>query len=131
MAEAASKDSAPGWLERRRSFWRNKATAHDAGEVVLGQRRVYILPTGAGLGFAALLLALLIGSVNYSLGLGFGLTFVAGACAVVDMIATWRNLAHLRLRPGRAPAVFAGEEAAFELQVVNRSALARYAVWLD
>lgn len=130
-SEAASESASPGWLDRKRSFWRAKATAHDLGEVVLGQRRVYILPTGAGAGFAALLLALLIGSVNYNLGLGYGLTFVAAACAVVDMVATWRNLAHLRLRPGRAPAVFAGEDAAFELQVVNRTALARYAVWVD
>jgi len=127
MAEAATV----GWLERQRSSWRSKATAHDQGEVVLGQRRIYILPTGAGVGFAALLLALLVGSINYSLGLGFGLTFVAAACAVVDMLATWRNLAHLRLRPGRAPAVFAGEDAPFELQVANRGTLARYAVWVD
>lgn len=130
MAEAAS-EATPGWLDRKRSFWASRATAHDLGEVVLGQRRIYILPTGAGAGFAALLLALLIGSINYGLGLGFGLTFVAAACAVVDMIATWRNLAQLRLRPGRAPAVFAGEDAPFELLVVNRTALARYAVWVD
>ena len=139
MAEAASEPApaappravAPGWLDRQRRVWRAKATAHDEGEVVLGQRRVYILPTGAGFGFAALLVALLIGSINYSLGLGFGLTFLAAACAVVDMLATWRNLAHLRLRPGRTPAVFAGEDAPFELQVRNPTALDRYAVWVD
>jgi uncharacterized protein (DUF58 family) len=130
-SEAIAARGRARWFDRHRSVWRSKATRHDAGEVVLGQRRVYILPTGAGIGFAALLLALLIGSINYSLGLGFGLTFIAAACAVVDMIATWRNLAHLRLRPGRAPAVFAGEDAPFELQIVNRTALARYAVWVD
>jgi uncharacterized protein (DUF58 family) len=130
-SEAVAARGRARWFDRRRSVWRSKATRHDAGEVVLGQRRVYIVPTGAGIGFAALLLCLLIGSINYSLGLGFGLTFIAAACAVVDMVATWRNLAHLRLRPGRAPAVFAGEDAPFELQVLNRTALARYAVWLD
>jgi uncharacterized protein (DUF58 family) len=88
---------------------------------------VYILPTRAGIGFGALLLALLVGSINYSLGLGFGLTFVAAACGLVDMFATWRNLAHLRLRPGRAGAVFAGEEAPFELLLSNRTRRDRYA----
>jgi uncharacterized protein (DUF58 family) len=120
-----------GWLHRRRGAWRAKATARDRGDVLLGQRRVYILPTRAGLGFGVLLLVLLVGSVNYNLGLGYGLTFVAAGCAVADMLATWRNLAGLLLRPGRAPDVFAGEEAPFELHVLNRSRLDRYAVWID
>ncbi|MDN4052495.1 hypothetical protein QPK32_05365 [Massilia sp. YIM B02763] len=134
MADAAA-DTGTGWLGRhlgrRRSAWRARATARDRGDVLLGQRRVYILPTRAGLGFGVLLLVLLIGSVNYNLGLGFGLTFVAAGCAVADMLATWRNLAGLTLRPGRAPDVFAGEEAPFELHVLNGSRLDRYAVWID
>ena len=120
-----------GWLNRRRAMWRTKATARDTGPVLLSQRRVYILPTRAGLGFCVLLLVLLIGSINYNLGLGFGLTFVAGACAVVDMVQTTRNLAGLVLSPGRAPDVFAGEDAPFELRVENPTRLPRYAVWID
>jgi uncharacterized protein (DUF58 family) len=132
MAHAAGTMTRPhGWLDRKRALWRARATARDAGSVFLSQRRVYILPTRAGLGFAALLLVLLVGSVNYSLGLGFGLTFVAGACALVDMVQTTRNLAGLVLSPGRAPAVFAGEDAPFELRVDNPTRLARYAVWID
>ena len=119
------------WLRGRRSTWRERTTARDRGEVELNQRRVYVLPTRAGLGFSALLLTLLIGSVNYNLGLGFGLTFVAAACGLVDMITTYRNLAHLHLRPGRAGAVFAGEDAPFELLLANRTRLSRFAVWVD
>ncbi len=119
------------WLHRKRALWRTKATARDTGSVLLSQRRVYILPTRAGLGFCALLLVLLVGSINYSLGLGFGLTFVAGACALVDMVQTTRNLAGLVLSPGRAPDVFAGEDAPFELRVENPTRLPRYAVWID
>ncbi|QJD98826.1 DUF58 domain-containing protein [Massilia forsythiae] len=130
-SEAAPARPAPAWLAAARSRWRARATAQDAGEVVLGQRRVYILPTGAGLGFAALLLVLLVGSINYNLGLGYALTFVAAACAVVDMVGTWRNLAHLRLRAGRAPDVFAGADVPFALHVANRTRLDRYAVWID
>lgn len=127
----AAADIGTGWLDRRRSAWRARATARDRGDVMLGQRRVYILPTRAGMGFGVLLMVLLVGSVNYNLGLGFGLTFVAAGCAVADMLATWRNLAGLTLRPGRAPDVFAGEEAPFELHVLNASRLDRYAVWID
>ena len=120
-----------GWLRRKRGDWRSRATAGDSGEVELGQRRVYILPTGAGMGFGVLLLVLLVGSINYQLGLGFGLTFLAAACAVVDMFYTYRNLAHLRLRAGRAPDVFAGTEVPFELHLANPTRIARYAVWVD
>ncbi|MGH8853459.1 MAG: DUF58 domain-containing protein, partial [Telluria sp.] len=120
-----------GWLRRSTGKWLPRHGALDAGEVVLGQRRVFILPTRAGLGFAVLLLVLLIGSINYTLGLGFALTFLALSCALVDMVFTYRNLAHLALQQGRMPAVFAGQEAQFELHIANRGKLARYAVWVD
>jgi uncharacterized protein (DUF58 family) len=123
--------SLTGRLRSMADDWLARASARDAGEVFLTQRRVYILPTGAGVGFAVLLLVLLIGSINYSLGLGFALTFTAACCALVDMVFTWRNLAHLHLRPGRAPAVFAGEEAQFELHLHNRSRRDRYAIAVE
>jgi uncharacterized protein (DUF58 family) len=121
----------PSWVRKKADAWAMRALARDAGEVFLTQRRVYIVPTGAGAGFLMLLLVLLIGSINYSLGLGFALTFLAGACALVDMVFTYRNLAHLHLRPGRAPDVFAGDEAQFELHLVNRTRLDRYAIAVE
>ena len=126
MAEALT-----GLLRRAASRWRARRGMREGGEVFLHRRRVYILPTGAGIGFGVLLLVLLIGSINYSLGLGFLLTFFAASCALVDMVLTWRNLAHLHLRPGRAAPVFAGEQAQFELHLHNRTARARYALSVD
>jgi uncharacterized protein (DUF58 family) len=120
-----------GWVRRKTGRWLRRDGAHDSGEVFLTQRRVYILPTGAGLGFGALLLVLLIGSINYNLGLGFALTFTALSCAIVDMVFTYRNLAHLHLRPARVQEVFAGEEAQFELQLVNRTGYDRFALRVD
>ena len=120
-----------GWLRRTTGKWLPRRGTFDNGEVVLSQRRVFILPTRAGIGFAMLLLVLLIGSINYSLGLGFALTFLALSCALVDMVFTYRNLAHLALQQGRVPAVFAGQEAQFELHIANRTGLARYGVWID
>lgn len=111
--------------------WRTRREARATSELFLGQRRIYILPSGPGLGFGALLLVLLIGSINYKLGLGYALTFLALSCALVDMLLTWRNLAHLRLKAGRTPAVFAGQEASFELQLVNAGKRPRYAIWID
>ena len=116
---------------RKTDTWLFQLRGPEPGEVVLSQRRVFIVPTKPGMGFAALLLVLLIGSINYNLGLGFALTFAIGACALVDMVFTYQNLAQLHLRPGRAQPVFAGEDAQFELHILNRSTRDRYAVWAD
>jgi len=132
MAQAQRKvRGMRGRLRRATGAWLPRAGTLDAGEVVLKQRRVFILPSRAGLGFALLLAVLLIGSVNYALGLGFGLTFLALACALVDMVATYRNLAQLALQQGRVAPVFAGQEVQFELLVFNRTRLARYAIRAD
>ncbi|XYJ09422.1 DUF58 domain-containing protein [Telluria sp. B2] len=128
-ATGSAEGSATSRLRARLA--RSRHGARDAGALELGQRRIYILPTGPGLGFGALVLVLLIGSINYNLGLGYALTFMALSCALVDMVLTWRNLAGLVLSPGRAPAVFAGQEAQFELQLANPGTRARYAIRID
>jgi uncharacterized protein (DUF58 family) len=113
-----------------RDQWLFQLRDSEPGTVTLTMRRVFIVPTRAGMMFAVLLLVMLVGALNYNLGLGFALTFFAGACAVADMVLTARNLAMLQLAPGRASPVFAGEEAQFELYLRNRSGRDRYAVWL-
>jgi uncharacterized protein (DUF58 family) len=119
------------WLRRHINAWMFRSRAAEPGEVFLHQRRVYIMPTHPGLGFCVMLLALFIGSVNYNLSLGFGFTFLIAACALIDMHLTYRNLAHLHLSAGRAAPIFAGEEARFELHLINRRKHDRYAIWLD
>jgi len=111
--------------------WLFQLRGPEPGEVCLNRRRVFIVPTRAGMAFAFLLLTLFIGAVNYNLGLGFALSFFTGACGVVDMVLTAKNLARLHLAPGRARPVFAGEAALFELHLINRTRLDRFAIWLD
>ncbi len=78
-----------------------------------------------------MLIVLFIGSINYNLSLGFAFTFLLAGCALIDMALTFRNLAHLHLAAGRTAPVFAGEEAQFELHLINRHKYPRYAIWLD
>ena len=110
--------------------WLFRLGAAEPGEVVLNQRRVFILPSKAGLGFGALLMVLFVSSINYNLSLGFALTFLIAACAVIDMHLTFRNLAYLHLSPGRVQPVFAGEDARFEMHLANRRGHDRYAIWI-
>jgi uncharacterized protein (DUF58 family) len=119
------------YLRRSTRRWLFQWRDAEPGEITLVPRRVFIVPTKAGMAFCVLLFMLLIASINYTLGLGFVLTFLAGSCALVDMVLTNRNLAWLRLAPGRMTPVFAGEEARFEVNLVNRADKDRYAIWID
>jgi len=93
----------------------------ERGTVVLGHRRVYIVPTRLGWIYAATLGILLVGSINYALQLGFVLTFVLAGTGIAGMVHTTRNLARLAVSAGRAEAVFAGEAAQFRLLLDNRA----------
>jgi uncharacterized protein (DUF58 family) len=108
--------------------WLFQLKPAEQGEVVLVQRRVFIVPTGAGMTYVLMLLGLFIGSVNYQLNMGFALTFLVAGCALVGMVLTFRNLAWLTLSPGRSAPVFAGGEAHFDLHLANRSRHPRYAI---
>ena len=96
--------------------------------IFLSQRRVYILPTRAGLTFGAVLVLMLIGSINYSLSLGYILTFLLGGMGVVSILHTFRNLAHVYVSAGRAAPVYAGDTAHFQLFLESRSGFERHSL---
>ena len=115
-------------LRNRFYAWLFQWRGPEAGAIVLVQRRVFILPSRQGLMFATVLLVMLAGSINYSLGLGFVLTFLLGSLGVNAMIHTFRNLANLRITGGRTRPVFAGDTALFTIHLENRGDTDRYAV---
>lgn len=100
----------------------------EAGAVTLDRRRVYILPTLPGIVFGVWMLALLIGSINYSLQLGFMLTFLVTSMAVVGMHTTHANLAQIVLRGVHVEPVFAGDVAVFEITATNPTTVDRFAL---
>lgn len=103
-------------------------TPPERGTVVLVHRRVYIVPARAGALFGATLLVLLLGSINYSLSLGFMLTFMLTGLGLAGMVHTARNLARLGISVGRAEPVFAGEVAQFRLFLESRVPFDRPAI---
>jgi uncharacterized protein (DUF58 family) len=102
-------------LQRRLFRWQSDGTA----PLRLAQRRIFILPTRAGLLFAAALLAMLTGAINYNLALGHALVFLLAGLALTDMVHAFRNLHGLTITPGRCNPVFAGEVAYFPLHLAN------------
>ena len=108
-------------LRQTISDWIFRARVPESAPVTLVQRRIFILPTRQGYLFAATVFLLLLASINYTLSLGFLFTFLLMAMGGVAMLHTWRNLAHLKLRPGRCEAVFAGQAARFGVNVETPS----------
>lgn len=119
---AALKNRLYGWLFQLRG--------PETGAIVLVQRRVFILPTQQGLVFALSLIVMIIGSINYTLGLGFVLAFLLVALGVNAMIYTFRNLANLKISRGRAQPVFAGRDAHFTVNIENSGGSGRHAIGL-
>jgi uncharacterized protein (DUF58 family) len=102
----------------------------ESGPVRLGARRLYILPTRAGLVFALLLLGLLIGAINYGLSLAYLFTFWFAGLGVTGMLHTQRNLSGLVIRAKASPAVFAGGNARLLLEAENPTSLQRFGIGL-
>ena len=94
----------------------------------LNRRRVYIFPTRYGFSFFAVLIVMLLGSINYNNSLGFLLTFLLGSLSLVAILHTYRNLAGLELRLRASRPVFAGQESRFMLHFDNRAGSQRMGV---
>src|SRR5437870_4180519 len=111
--------------------WLFQLRGPQRGEIVLEQRRIFILPTRAGLVFAVVLVLMLTGAVNYTLSLGFVLTFLLASLGITAMLYTFRNLAGLRITAARTVPVFAGENARFAVSIHNPTRADRYSVILS
>jgi uncharacterized protein (DUF58 family) len=73
---------------------------------------------------------MLIGSINYSLNMGYVLAFWLMGLGIVAMLHTWHNLAHLHISASKAPAVFAGEQARFSFILTENNGRERSAIGL-
>lgn len=87
--------------------------------ITLGPRRIYILPSTPGLIYGVLLVAMLLGAINYTLALGYALVFLLAGLGLVGMVHTVANLWGLRIQAQEAAPVFVGEWAQFPLELHN------------
>ncbi|MHB8622440.1 MAG: DUF58 domain-containing protein [Sulfuricaulis sp.] len=100
------------------------------GDVILGRRQLYMLPTRYGLLFAVLLVVQLLAAINYGNGLAYALTFLLGSLAVISMLYTHGNLLRLRISARTSAAVFSGARARFRMQLINDGPTPRFGVTL-
>lgn len=106
--------------------WARKRHGIDPEPLTVATRRIYIIPTGMGVAFAVMLLAMFIGAMNYANNLALGLTFLLGSLALTAMHYCHRNLAGIVIRSASTEPVFAGDEATFQIALENTAPLARH-----
>lgn len=98
--------------------------------LLLTQRNVYILPTGAGAMLALTLAALLVASINYQLNLGYLLSFLLAGSALAGMQVCHGNLRGISLHMRAPQAHFLGSSAALQVQLTSTRRSARHAIAL-
>jgi uncharacterized protein (DUF58 family) len=96
------------WAERRLPAL-TRYRRSESLPIELHRRRIYIVPTGFGLGFSILLLVMLVGALNYANNAALLLTCLLGAASAASMLVAFRNLDGLRLGHIRAGHAVAGQ----------------------
>jgi uncharacterized protein (DUF58 family) len=98
--------------------------------IVLHRRRIYIVPTGFGFGFAILLGVMLVGALNYSNNAALMLTCLLGAATAGGVLSAFRVLNGLTLGGLRVGNAVAGAPITVAFEVTGGSRL-RPGVRLD
>ncbi len=117
-------------LKHKFRNWAFRRTV-ETGTVILNQRRIYIIPSRQGFGFAFVLVLMLLGDINYNLSLGYVLTFLLATTGGMTMLHAFRNMALLEIHAGYVEPVFAGELAKFVFHFNNPGKLPRYQIHLQ
>jgi uncharacterized protein (DUF58 family) len=117
-------------IRARARAWARKRQGTDPASTHLASGRVYILPTRAGMIFAAIVFTMLLGAMNYNNNMGFALTFLLAGIGIVSIHHCHRNLADLYLHYLGAQPVFAGDDMQFRFALENTSMVSRWQIML-
>lgn len=113
------------FVRRQGRAWARRRQGVDRGTIALTGRRIYILPTGQGAAFGAMIFLMLLGSMNYNNSVGLAVTFALTAFGLVVMHHCHRTLSGLQVTLAEAQPVFAGSDALFTLKLDNPATFAR------
>ena len=105
-------------FQQRFQQWADQRTPR-ANRVKLNQRRIYIVPTGSGFFWLAMVLVIFLVGVNYSNSLAYGLCFFMLSLFLLSILHTWRNLAGITLVAKGAEAGHAGELIPVSIACLN------------
>ena len=80
-----------------------------------------IRPTGHGLLFLGILVAMLLGSINYNNNAGFTLVFLLGNMGFISLFHSYKNLVGIEVSLLQQPGIFAGGSLIFSFQIKSDS----------
>ncbi|MDB5887977.1 MAG: hypothetical protein JWM03_849 [Rhodocyclales bacterium] len=115
-------------IRQRLRRWMQRVPGPEAQPIVLPQRRVYVLPTTAGLGVVVMLVVMLLAAINYNLSLGYAFTFLIAGTGVAHILASWRNLVGLTLSVQAEGECFASDVAPFRVMLGSSNPHVRHAI---
>lgn len=102
----------------------------DDKPLILNQRRIFILPTKRGFGFALLIVLLMLIAFVYNNNLAYMLAFLLASIFFITILHTYQSLAGLTIQEGQTLAVFAGERAGFGVIIDNPTSVERHRIQL-
>jgi uncharacterized protein (DUF58 family) len=112
-------------LRRRMGAWARRRQGEDRLPVTIATRRVYILPTRAGLAFAGLVVVMLIAGLNYQNSIALLIAFLLAGFGMIAMHLTHRNLVGVTIRAIASVDAFVGEHARLLVTLENSADTAR------
>ena len=112
-------------LRRRMGAWARRRQGDDRLPIIISTRRVYILPTRAGLAFAALVFVMLLAGLNYANSVALLITFLLAGFGMIAMHLTHRNLVGVALRAVAGVDAFVGEHGRLLVTLENSADTAR------
>jgi uncharacterized protein (DUF58 family) len=119
------------FLRARIASWARRRQGADVLPVTMHYRRIYILPTRAGWGFAFLLFCMFVAGLNYSNSTALFLTFWLAGFVLVGLHRCHRNLLGIALQGATAVPTFAGGAGELELTLENPAPLMRLRIEAD
>ena len=121
----------PRPLRLRIDRWFETRNPPSRDQILLHNRRLYILPTRFGYLFAIMLVFLFLAAINYQNSMAFVLTFMLTSLAIISLWHTHKNLLGVNVKAQIPRPVFCGEqvELRFELSHANQSR--RYAIGIQ
>ena len=102
----------------------------DDKPLILNQRRIFILPTQRGFGFALLIVLLALIAFVYNNNLAYMLAFLLASIFLITILHTYKSLAGLTIQEGATVAAFAGESAGFGVYIDNPTPIERQHIQL-
>ena len=98
---------------------RGSRRRQDRTPLRLDRRRIYMVPSRAGLGWAALLATMFFGALNYMNNAALLLTCELAASMALTMLLSFRNLYRLELQSVSCRQAVAGEPAMLRVQLAS------------